>query len=329
MSSRAQIYRSWVEIDLDRFRHNWDEINKLVDPGVRVLQVVKADAYGHGAIEISKAAVKNGVYGLGVANADEGVQLRVGGVDAPIIILSPSTISEIDEIIKYNLIPSVSDIHFPAELNRKLLERGERIPVHIEVDTGMGRGGTIYNDAIAMIRKIIALPNIVVEGIFSHLSVGELKDEAYNAFQWNLFDEIIKGLEKEGIAIPIKTHIQQWWCSQLSPVQSGYGASRDYDLRGVPRIQYNFRGESDAGDELQNKDCDSQTFSRRVQHRIWQDTCYGRPHQDSDNTGWVRGRVWIYHVESGTGPHTGEKSTHRGAHIHGYVHGGCYPHTRV
>ena len=204
MPSRDQGYRSWVEIDLDSFRHNWDEINRLVGSGVKVLQVVKADAYGHGAIEISKAALKNGVYALGVANADEGVQLRVGGIDAPIIILSPSTVYEIDEIIKYDMVPSVSDVHFAVELNRKLIEKDVRRPVHVEIDTGMGRSGTIYSDAIAMIRSIIVLPNIVVEGIFSHLSVGELKDDEYNSFQWKLFEEIVTGLEKDGIHIPIK-----------------------------------------------------------------------------------------------------------------------------
>jgi len=130
MPSKGQRYRSWVEIDLDSFRHNWNEISRLVSSGVKVLQVVKADAYGHGAIEISKAALKNGVYALGVANADEGVQLRIGGIDAPIIILSPSTVYEIGEIIKYNLIPSVSDVHFAVELNRKLIERNAQLPVH-------------------------------------------------------------------------------------------------------------------------------------------------------------------------------------------------------
>jgi len=204
MLSKGQKYRSWVEIDLDSFRHNWDEINRLVSSGVKVLQVVKADAYGHGAIEISKAALKNGVYALGIANADEGVQLRVGGIDAPIIILSPSTVYEVDEIIKYNLTPSVSDVHFAVELNRKLIERDAQLPVHIEIDTGMGRGGTIYSDAIAMVRDIIALPSIRVEGIFSHLSVSELEDDEYNSLQWNLFEEVVRGLEKEGIDIPIK-----------------------------------------------------------------------------------------------------------------------------
>lgn len=193
-----------MEIDLDSFRENWAEINRLVGPGVKVLQVVKADAYGHGAIEISRAAVKNGVYALGVANADEGVQLRVGGIEAPVIILSPSTTPEIDEIIKYNLVPSVSDIHFAVELSRTLVEKGERLPVHVEIDTGMGRGGTIYSDAIAMVKEVIALPRIEVEGIFSHLSVSEVQDNEYNALQWKLFGDILKGLEREGISIPLR-----------------------------------------------------------------------------------------------------------------------------
>ena len=204
MPSKGQRYRSWVEIDLDSFRHNWNEISRLVSSGVKVLQVVKADAYGHGAIEISKAALKNGVYALGVANADEGVQLRIGGIDAPIIILSPSTVYEIGEIIKYNLIPSVSDVHFAVELNRKLIEKDTQHPVHIEIDTGMGRSGTIYGDAIAMVREIVTLPGIVVEGIFSHLAVSELEDDEYNSIQWKLFGKVVTGLEKEGIAIPIK-----------------------------------------------------------------------------------------------------------------------------
>ena len=90
-----QQYRSWVEVDLDNFCGNLKEVRRLIGPDVRILQVVKADAYGHGAIEISNAALKNGASCLGVANADEGLQLRYSGINAPIIILSPSPASEI------------------------------------------------------------------------------------------------------------------------------------------------------------------------------------------------------------------------------------------
>jgi alanine racemase len=200
----SQKYRSWVEIDLDNFRKNWDEIKRLNGPDGKVLQVVKADAYGHGAIEISNCALKNGAVMLGVANADEGVQLRVGGIDAPILILSPSPVSEIDEIIKYNLTPSVSDIGFARELNASYEKKGAKIPIHIEVDTGMGRGGTLYDEAFDMIKEVMSFPNLSVEGIFSHLSLSEVDDDMYNTNQWKLFKELLDTLEAKGIHIPIK-----------------------------------------------------------------------------------------------------------------------------
>ncbi|MCK9275411.1 MAG: alanine racemase [Syntrophales bacterium] len=197
-------YRSWVEIDLDCFRHNWNEIRRLITPGVKVMQVVKADAYGHGAIEISRAALKNGVFCLGVANADEGIQLRISGIDAPVIILSPATISEVEEIIKYNLIPSVSDLHFACELNRRAAEEGTIVPVHIEVDTGMGRGGTLHHEALCMIETIAGLRNLKVAGVFSHLSLSEWGDDDYNRHQWHLFNLILDSLKKKNIEIPLK-----------------------------------------------------------------------------------------------------------------------------
>jgi alanine racemase len=162
---KEQKYRSWVEVDLDNFISNLKEIKRLIGPHVDFMQVVKADAYGHGAIEISNAALKNGARMLGVANADEGVQLRISGIEAPIVILGPSTEAEIEQIIKYNLTPSVSDAAFAKKLQKALAKSGHKLPVHIEVDTGMGRGGTVYSEALKFIRQISKLPNITLEGI--------------------------------------------------------------------------------------------------------------------------------------------------------------------
>ena len=204
MALKEAKYRSWVEVDLDNFRHNWGEIKRLVGDAVKVLQVVKADAYGHGAIEISNVALKNGACCLGVANADEGVQLRVGGITAPILILSPSTLSEIDEIIKYNLKPSVSNLAFAREMQKRLEKAGSASPVHVEVDTGMGRGGTIYYEAFELIEEILKMPNLQLEGIFSHLSCSEVAEEAYNRTQWENFRGLLEKLENRGIRIPVR-----------------------------------------------------------------------------------------------------------------------------
>ena len=201
--AEVQTYRSWVEVDLDNFTKNWEEIKKLAGPDVKILQVVKADAYGHGAIEIANVALKNGACCLGVANADEGVQLRVSGIDKPIIILSPSPAGEIGEIIKYNLTPSVSDLTFAEALQTQCRKAGLRLPIHIEVDTGMGRGGILYDEAIGVIRKIFGYFNLHVAGIFSHLASSESLVD-YNDRQWSLFQGLLQNLNAAGIHIPIR-----------------------------------------------------------------------------------------------------------------------------
>ena len=200
---KEQKYRSWVEVDLDNFISNLKEIKRLIGPKVGFMPAVKADAYGHGAIEISHTALENGAQMLGVANADEGVQLRISGIEEPIVILGPSTAAEIEQIIKYNLTPSVSDAAFAKKLSDALVKSGHKLPVHIEVDTGMGRGGTMHNEAMKLIRKISHLPNIALDGIFSHLASSE-RIISFNDKQWQLFSDLLDDIKRSGIDIPIR-----------------------------------------------------------------------------------------------------------------------------
>src|SRR3989339_992932 len=195
--------RNWVEVDLENFTANWTEMKRLVGPDVRIMQVVKADAYGHGAIEISNIALKNGASCLGVANADEGVQLRVSGITAPIIILSPTAASEIDQIIKYNLTPSVSDLGFAREFQKRARRAGVQIPIHIEVDTGMGRGGTTREEAFHVIREIATFSNLTLEGIFTHFAESEILSY-FNDLQWREFGNLLEKLASNGLRIPIR-----------------------------------------------------------------------------------------------------------------------------
>ena len=198
-----QKYRSWVEVDLDNFTANLREIKRLIGGNAAIMQTVKADAYGHGAIEISRAALREGARMLGVANADEGIQLRVGGIEAPVIILGPSTEAELADIIKYHLTPSVSDMKFAATLEEQLAKAGRTMPVHVEVDTGMGRGGTMHTEALDLIRQIMSMPHLILEGLFSHLAASETIS-GYNDEQWRLFSELLAELQRQGIHIPIR-----------------------------------------------------------------------------------------------------------------------------
>ncbi len=236
-------YRSWVEVDLGNFAANWKEMKRLVGPAVKIMQVVKADAYGHGAIEISNVALKNGAACLGVANADEGVQLRVSGITAPILILSPATVSEIDQIIKYNLTSSVSDPGFAREFQKRARRAGIRAPIHIEVDTGMGRGGTMQAEAFQTIREIAGFPNLAVEGIFTHFSESEILSY-YNDQQWRVFQELLGRLSAHGLHIPIR-HISnsgailnypQFHLDMVRPGIMSYGIYPSPETRGKANL---------------------------------------------------------------------------------------------
>lgn len=200
-----QKYRSWVEVDLDNFTANLREIKRLIGDTVDFMQTVKADAYGHGAIEISHAALREGARMLGVANADEGIQLRISGIEAPIVILGPSTLSEIPDVIKYNLTPSVSDRAFVRVLEEQLERSSRTLSVHVEVDTGMGRGGTMHSEAIDLIRHIKTMRHLTLEGIFSHFASSETVT-AFNDQQWLLFSRLLAELQQTGISIPL-THM--------------------------------------------------------------------------------------------------------------------------
>ena len=204
MAKEEQKYRSWVEVDLDRYRQNCSEVRRLVGPSVKIMQVVKADAYGHGALQISKAAIKNGAACLGVANADEGMQLRFSGIEAQIVVLSPPTYSEIDDIIKYELIPSVSDPAFARELQKRLEKLDRGLPIHVEIDTGIGRGGISRSDALKAVREIAGMTNLRLDGIYSHFACSESADDDYNLKQWALFHDLLEEIERIGIRIPLR-----------------------------------------------------------------------------------------------------------------------------
>jgi len=181
--------RSWTEIDLTNFKSNLFELKKKFHPEAEFMQIVKADAYGHGAYQIAKKAIECGAVSLGIANVQEGILLRYQGIKVPIIILSPSFDNEIDLILENDLIPSVSTVEFARKIN----EKGE-CKIHINIDTGMGRSGIPYNIALESIKEIRKLKNIEINGIFSHFSSAE-EDHEFTKLQSDRFEQIISKLD--------------------------------------------------------------------------------------------------------------------------------------
>lgn len=200
----AEYYRCYKEIDLDVIEKNFLNLKALTDENVRAMAVVKADAYGHGATEVAKKLKDKADY-FAVATAREGVELRENGIDNPILVLSYAAPAEYELILKNNITPPISSLQDARILSEKAGAMGMSCKIHIAVDTGMSRIGLSCNDeGIAAVREIWSLPNIEVEGIFSHYAKADYKDKASADKQTKRFNDFISALEKQGINIPIK-----------------------------------------------------------------------------------------------------------------------------
>ena len=197
-------FPTWVEVDLDRFRRNLGAIRAAIGGGRRILLVVKADAYGHGAVEIAHHAVEAGVAMLGVATLHEGIELRSSGVAAPIVILSPSLPSEVDEIIEHRLTPSVGTLEFAELLSRRCVAHQVLSRFHVEIDTGMGRTGVSDGEAVEFFENVVGMPNLRLEGVFTHFPDADSGRTDVTVEQLRKFGEILHQLALRNIEVPLR-----------------------------------------------------------------------------------------------------------------------------
>src|SRR3989441_9325914 len=233
-------FPTWAEVDLDRFGRNITAIRAAIGPDCKILLVVKADAYGHGAIEISRAAIEAGVSRLGVATLREGIELRAAGLTAPIVILSPSLRSEVDEIIEHRLTPCVSSLEFAELLSRRSVAHEVISRIHVEVDTGMGRTGVSDGDALEFLQRVQAMPNLKLEGVFTHFPDADSGNTFFAEGQLRRFQEILDALARKRIEVPIRhaansAGILSLPQSRLDMVRPGILAYGFYPSNRVPR----------------------------------------------------------------------------------------------
>ena len=193
---------TWAEINLNNLAYNFQQVKKLLASNVKVMVCVKADAYGHGLISVSKKLSSLRVDYLGVASIDEGIKLREEHINLPILVLGPILKRDIEPLVKYNLTATVCTHELAQALNNMARLRGKPIKIHIKVDTGMGRLGVLYKDALGFIKKVKGYKFINIEGVFTHLACADT-DCVLTLRQINLFKTVILRLKKEGINIPL------------------------------------------------------------------------------------------------------------------------------
>jgi alanine racemase len=205
MSHRPTI----AEIDLDAVKFNYEQLREKVGKETKMLAVVKADGYGHGAIFISKELQRLGADLLGVAICEEGISLRKAGIRKPIIILNGLFKGQVKETVEYNLTPVIFDSNTAQRLSDEGKRVNKRVKVHVKIDTGMGRVGILPKDIMPFFTKLKRIPNLEVEGVSSHLSAASgdsPQDLAFTSLQLKRFEKCLKEIEMLGFS-PLLRHI--------------------------------------------------------------------------------------------------------------------------
>jgi len=190
---------TWLEVDLEAVAQNIRQIKQLVGPSVDVLAVLKADAYGHGAVKVARTALNNGASVCGVASVNEAVHLRNAGIEAPILVLGYTPAWLAKEALRHEVTLTVYDAELARLYSRAAEDLRRECPLHLKVDTGMGRLGLLPAQVVSFMKNVRQLPGLEVEGLFTHFSVADEEDLNYTRWQLERFREVLAQLEEIGV----------------------------------------------------------------------------------------------------------------------------------
>ena len=241
--------RTWAEIDLDALAHNYRQARKRIGPNVKYLGVVKADAYGHGALQVAKKLEELGADYLAVSSLDEARELRHGGVSAPILILGHTPPEMVPQLIEYGITQAVSAKAKAEEYSAAAAACGGTLKVHIKVDTGMSRLGFLVRDGhfdggVEAIAASCALPHLEAEGIFTHFAVSDADDapsEDYTRRQFAVFQHVIAALAAQERTFAIRhcansgalARYPEMYLDMVRPGIALYGVGDDAERLGL------------------------------------------------------------------------------------------------
>ncbi len=194
MSLYTATHPSWIEINLDHIAHNTRLLKTCVGPRVTLTAVVKANAYGHGAAEVARTALAHGATHLAVAYLNEAIALRNAGIDAPCLVMGFTPPEGVPLALQHRLILSVPSLELARAYAEMAEQHGQALPVHIKVDTGMSRLGLLHTNAIEIVRLIAGMPQLHIEGLFTHFSTAD-DDANYTELQTERFRQVTSALE--------------------------------------------------------------------------------------------------------------------------------------
>lgn len=189
---------SWVEIDLSAIRHNVMEVKRKLRPGCRLMAVVKADAYGHGAVQCAKAALMAGAEACGVATVNEGIELREGGIKAPILIFGEPPIQAIPLLLHYNIMPAIYTTDFAIAYAETADSHGMKAPYHLAINTGMNRIGVRFDEVVPFMSSIAFHRALEMNGVFTHFATADCEEKLDFQIQFRHFMDALTALHNAG-----------------------------------------------------------------------------------------------------------------------------------
>lgn len=193
------MHQAWAEINLNNITYNLNELKQFLDDKTGIMAMIKANAYGHGAVEIAKVLQNNGVKSFGVATCDEGILLRNNGISLPIMIIANSLRERFGDIVDHGLTQTVSDINTAVEISQTAQKKNKQTTIEIMIDTGMGRLGFEPNlESVNTIIEISKLPFITISGVYSHLAMAESLDTNFSKEQFAKFLLVANALKEKG-----------------------------------------------------------------------------------------------------------------------------------
>jgi len=192
----------WAEVSLDNIAHNVEQFRAFIGPNCELMAVVKANGYGHGALETAYTMIAHGTNWLAVALPEEAIRLRRGGITAPILVLGAVSADELDACVAADLVVTVFEPHIARLLSKAAVAQQKLARVHIKVDTGMGRLGLLPEDFVDLVELVKGLPALEIQGVFTHFAQADQIDLAYTRWQWERFLAVREDLRKRGISIP-------------------------------------------------------------------------------------------------------------------------------
>src|ERR1017187_3433283 len=195
---------AWVEIDLAGLRNNLRLIRRDLPKHVRLMAVVKDEAYGHGALDVARVAVEEGAWGFGLSTLEEAMTLRDAGITAPSLLLGERRETELEWCVAHDLTVCVNEPHTVRALAKIAAEFRKQVPVHVKIHTGMSRYGVRWDEALPLIEKIVAEKSLSLEGVMTHFSQSDETEKTFANLQFARFNEVLRSLEQRKLSVKLR-----------------------------------------------------------------------------------------------------------------------------